>query len=160
MLPLLLTQLALATGMALGAPDSPPQAVPTVGPPLHAAVRVVPRPTTLHPRAVTAGPKDKTALDILNDTRPDLLGRGAARHCPPVTAVYVDGARRVAPAIDHGFSRATLYMAGDTVMIMLPPQVADALRTIPAQEVRDIQYVDCRANAAEAARNILYVLTR
>lgn len=151
MLPLLLTQLALMAGTALGTSTTPP--------PVHAAVRVVTRPIS-HPKAVTAGPKDETALDILNDTRPDILGRGAARHCPPVTAVYVDGERRVAPAIDHGFSRATLYLAGDTVMVMLPPQVADALRTIPAKEVRDIRYVDCRANTAAAARNILYVLTK
>ena len=158
MLPLVFAQIALAATAVLNVPD------PSSSPPEQPLVRTVAR-VTMHampyPRTVTAGPKDETALDILNDTRPDILGRGAARHCPPVTAVYVDGYRRVAPPAGHGFSRATLYLAGDTVMVMLPPSVADALRTIPAKDVRDIRYVDCWANTADdEARNVLYVLTR
>ncbi len=149
MLSLILSQIALAAATALstsgGGGVQPADPIPPQG----------------AERVVAADPRDKTALDILNDTRPDILGRGASRRCPPVTAVYVDGARRVAPAIGHGFSRATLYFAGDTVMIMLPPSVADALRTVPAKSVRAIRYVDCRADTSSGEeRDTIHITTQ
>ncbi|HXC26281.1 MAG TPA: hypothetical protein VNU46_10235 [Gemmatimonadaceae bacterium] len=144
MLSLVFSQIALAAATMLGAPNGRP----ALSVPSHAEV-------------VVAGRNDKTALDILNNARPDILARGAARRCPPVTALYVDGHRRVAPAIDHGFSRATLYFAGDTVMVMLPPSVADALRTVPAKTVHDIRYMDCQADLATGEeRNMLFITTK
>ena len=110
---------------------------------------------------VVAGPKDQTALDILNNTRPDLLRRGAALGCPVVTRVYVDGKLRQAPTVQRGFSTATVYVVGDTVMVMLPPSVADALRTVPAADVHDIQYVDCSGpDSLNAVKNTLYITTK
>ena len=144
MLSLVFSQIALAAATMLSAPSAPS-----------------PSPAPHRAEVVIAGRNDKTALDILNNARPDILARGAARRCPPVTAVYVDGRRRFAPAIDHGFSRATLYFAGDTVMVMLPPSVADALRTVSAKSVYDIRYMDCRAeSAAGEERNTLFITTK
>jgi hypothetical protein len=118
-------------------------------------------PASTSAAAALAGPDDKTVLDILNDTRPDILGRGASHHCPPVTSVYVNGRRRLAPTVDHGFSRATFYFAGDTVMMMLPHSIADALRTVPAKAVRDIRYMDCRADVSGGGeRNTLWIVTK
>lgn len=146
MLSLTLAQLALAAATTLASPPSP--TFPVIVPP--APVEVT----------VTAGPNDVTALDILNNTRRDILAEGAAHRCQPVTTVYVDGRRRTAPVIDHGFSSATLYFAGDTVMVMLPPDVADALRTIPAKSVRDIRYADCTTDSSATERNVLFVTTK
>jgi hypothetical protein len=144
MLSLVFPQIALAAVTMLGAPSAPTLI-----------------PVADRTEALTISRNDQTALDILNNTRRDILARGAARHCPPVTAVYVDGHQRVAPAIDHGFSHATLYFAGDTVMVMLPPSVADALRTVPAKAVRDIRYSDCRSgSAADEGRNMLFITTK
>jgi hypothetical protein len=149
MLGLMFSQIALAAAAALGVQETPR---------LRAAD---PAPPRVEVPAVKARPRDKTVLDVLNDSRQDILGRGAARHCPPVTAVYVNGERRFAPAIDHGFSRATLYFAGDTVMIMLPPPIADALRTVKAAAVRTVRYLDCTANVSDGEeRNTLYITTK
>ena len=146
MLALVISQIALAAATILSGPTS-------------SASVAVKAPT--HATAGPAGPHDKTVLDILNDTRPDILGSGASHHCPPVTSVYVNGQLRHAPAIDHGFSRATFYFAGDTVMVMLPPSVADALRTVPAKATRDIRYMDCRADISDGGeRNTLWVVTK
>ena len=110
---------------------------------------------------VVAGPNDRNALDILNNTRPDVLRRGVALGCPVVQTLYVDGKLRRAPEVNHGFSTATVYVAGDTVMVMLPPSVADALRTVEASKVHDIQYVDCTApDSMKEARNRLYITTK
>ena len=74
--------------------------------------------------------------------------------------VYVDGHLRLVPVIDHGFSSATLYLAGDTIMVMLAPSVADALRTVPAGSVRDITYIDCKDNGSFGSRkNVLLITT-
>lgn len=143
MLTLIMAQLTLASA-AFTAPAAPAVVIP---------------PHRIE--TVTAGPNDVTALDILNNTRRDILATGAEHRCQPVTRVYVDGRQRVAPVVDHGFSSATLYFAGDTVMVMLPPEVADALRTVPARSVTDIRYLDCESDVTHGGeRNVLYVTTK
>jgi hypothetical protein len=110
---------------------------------------------------VVAGEKDQNALDILNNTRRDILNRGVVLGCPVVNKLYVDGILRRAPEPSAGFSTATVYVAGERVMVMLPPSVADALRTVAATKVHDIQYVDCTApDSLKEARNTLYITTK
>jgi len=146
----LFLQIAVAAATPLGSTATMPAEVKQT---------ILPAAVSFPPRVI-AGPTDKNALDILNNTRPDILGHGAAFGCPMVENVYVDGRLLPPPPVTHGFSNATVYLAGDTVMVMLRASAADALRGIPSTRVRDIQYVDCSApDSLKEKRNTLYVTT-